>query len=292
MQAIAQQAINLFWKMANDRVKLLKGVGVLIFVVLTVYLAAPGVKAATQSRQNYIAMKTSYDLEKAKASNISARESELASVTAEFETLSKNLSRDISTGVAVAEIARFCGENGVELLSLQPGEQQEAVYKNHLRAVPVKMKISGPFPAILKTMKAIESSGNPSEFRDIKIDGVANEQAAGNVTAELTTVLYSLNPPGTVEYVTAPSGSYDPFWALKTPPVETVPAQQNGINLPLVNQVLPGGAKKQQDQQSSQQPVSQQVQQFPQQLPPPQPAENQKSLFAKVDRCLILTETS
>lgn len=273
VQAVAQQTVDLMKNMAKDRTKLLKGLGLMVFIIVTAYMIAPGVHAAVTSYRSYNDTKSDYAAKEKIANSIPNQIAALKEATDQFDELSKSFSLDMGTGTALADIAEYCKDNGVELISLRPGDTVKKIYEGHLRAVPVKMEIAGPFPAVLKTMKAIESAGNPSEVRDVKISEGKGDTAKnpGDVSAELTVVLYSLNPPRSMDYVTAPSGNYDPFWALKAPPANPVinPQATTGAQdsaLPPVNQVLPGV-----NNQTAKQPAQQQVQ-----VPVQQPVQNQK----------------
>nr|WP_279233418.1 type 4a pilus biogenesis protein PilO [Desulfofundulus thermobenzoicus] len=190
--------------------------------------------------------KTSYAAQRAKADDIPMQKAALKDAQDRFRRLSSKFALNMDTGQTLNTIADCCKRNGVELNSVQPGNPVEKVYQGHLMAVPVKLEVTGAFPNVIKAMNDIENASNPAELREVKISA-AKEGVSGDVTADLTVVFYSLSKPEITQYVTAPSGNYNPFFALKQPPQNIQPAQGSvqqsqpgaGQQLPLVNQVLP-----------------------------------------------------
>lgn len=233
------QITDILRNLLEDRAKLYKAGGAVALLVLTVYFAVPGIRAAGNAYQRYLTTKTSYVAQENKANDIPMQEAALKEAQDKFKFLSNKFSFSVDTGQTLKRIADCCKRDNVELNSIQPGDPAEKVYQGHLMAVPVKLKVTGAFPDIIKVMNDIENTGNPAEFREAKISMVP-KGAPGDVTADLTAVFYSLYKPEMTQYVTAPSGNYNPFFALKQPPQNVQPAQQ----LPLVNQALPASGQQ------------------------------------------------
>ena len=262
------QVTDILKSLLEDRTRLYKAAGGVAALILTVYFMVPGVRVAKDAYQKYFVTKTSYAAQEARANNVPAQEAALKEAQDKFKFLSSKFKLNVDTGETLNKIADCCKKDNVELDSVQPGDMAEKVYQGHLMAVPVKLEVTGAFPDIIKLMRDIEDTGNPAEFREVKISA-AQKGSPGEVIADLTAVFYSLNKPEVTRYVTAPSGSYNPFFALKQAQNQSaqVPVQQSQANagqLPLVNQVLP--------QNSTQQPAAQSG--FPQ---PKQPAAQQQT---------------
>jgi hypothetical protein len=92
-------------------------------------------------------------------------------------------------------------------VSLSDAGGDTAFYKSHLRARYYRVRVAGPFPAVLKILQGLEASGVPAELKPLKVRASGTE-----VAAEGTLVLYSLSPPARVERVAGESGKYDPFF--------------------------------------------------------------------------------
>lgn len=89
----------------------------------------------------------------------------------------------------------------------------EVFYRNHLRALTVKVKFSGTFPAVLAAVEKIECLANPG--------GHGNPSGGKKI----------LNPPEAREMVPGESGKHDPLFPLVVPE-EQVPEQPVGTAQP------------------------------------------------------------
>ncbi|TEB04729.1 Pilus assembly protein, PilO [Pelotomaculum schinkii] len=254
------QITDILRNLLEDRAKLYKAGGTAALLVLTVYLAVPGIRAAGIAYQKYLTTKTSYVAQENQANDIPVQETALKEAQDKFKVLSNRFAFSVDTGQTLKRIADCCKRDNVALNSIQPGDPVEKVYQGHLMAVPIKVEVTGAFPDIIKAMNDIEHDGNPAEFREVKIS-TAQKGAPGDVTAHLTIVFYSLYKPEMTQYVTATiSGNYNPFFALKQPSQAPFQQSQPGLEkqLPLVNQVLPGDNTSPVSGQPSVQPGSEQ----------------------------------
>lgn len=198
-------------------------------IVLTFWIMLPGINVAKAAHNSLILIQSKYENEEIYANNISTQQAAYEQAYREFQFSAQPLFDNVDTGEAIKDISQYVKDNNVQLISIKPGVVVVGAYEKHLDALPITMEIQGSFPDILASMQQMENNGNPGEFRSVKI---ATNKDTG-VTADLILVLYSTDQPMVTDYVTAPSGSYNPFQPLKQP--------VNQSKLPLVSQLLKGG---------------------------------------------------
>jgi len=213
--------------------RLLAILGVLLVLAGTLAVAKPGFRSALSTYREKVSAEAGLRSTEAKASRLAEEKAALENTIRRWQAVSARLSKSVETGAVVADLERICGECSVKLVGVRPGGAINQIFRGHLRAVPVYVKLQGTFPAVLEVSKKIERMDNPAEVRAVKIASVKGQQhttSVGDVTAEMLVVFYSLDPPGGEVYANGPSGRYDPFWPLKLQPLlgETGGAQSPG----------------------------------------------------------------
>ncbi len=147
----------------------------------------------------------------------------------------KNLWRSAETGVAFKDIENAVRESGARLLAVKPGNVVVGPFRNHLRAVPVKVKMRGTFPAVLNAVSHLERLVYPGEVRQFRITTNPESEVPGEVEAEADLVLYSLNPPEVKERAPGSFGRYDPFFPLVVPAEQPTEKQEKEDSAPVDN---------------------------------------------------------
>lgn len=134
----------------------------------------------------------------------------------------KNLWRSAETGITFKDIEDAVKRGGARLLAVKPGNMMIGPFRNHLRAVPVKVRMRGTFPAVLSAVSFLEQLANPGEVRQFRITVDSKSEVPGEVEAEVELALYSLNPPEMKGRVPGAFGRYDPFFPLVMPKEQNV----------------------------------------------------------------------
>lgn len=169
---------------------------------------------------------------RAEAARLPLEEACLRDARARWEKAKVRYERSQETGAILRDVERAAVSCGVRLVSLEPGECVEKVFRGHLRAVPFKVEVEGTYPALVDLLSEWERMA-PVEVRCVAVEAAKGEpdQAAGKVGARVDLVVYSLNPPHRVEKVSGESGVYDAFFPAKTPK-QAVPEQVYGPGAP------------------------------------------------------------
>lgn len=202
--------------------KLLAILGILLVLAGTLAVAKPGFRSALSTYKEKVSTVADLRSTEAKASRLAEEKSALESAVKRWQAVSARLSQSVEMGTVVVGLERICGECGVKLVGVKPGGAINQIFRGHLRAVPIYVKLQGTFPAVLEVLKKVEKMDNPAEVKAVKIASAQGQQhttSVGDVTAEMLIVFYSLDPPGEEVYANGPSGRYDPFWPLKLQPL-------------------------------------------------------------------------
>ncbi|NHM28142.1 type II secretion system protein M [Desulfofundulus sp. TPOSR] len=227
-----KERLAAWWSARQDREKkLMVALATVLVVALSAALLWHGVKTASEARKDLSNARDNLRAARAEAASLPAEKERLEEVRFRWETAKTKLWRDAETGITLKDVEDAARSPGAQLLYFEPEKRVEAFYRNHLRALPVKVKLSGTFPAVLAAVEKIERLANPGEVRAVKIEAAEKEEVPGSVEADITLVLYSLNPPETRERVPGESGKYDPFFPLVVPE-EQVPEQPGGTAQP------------------------------------------------------------
>lgn len=214
---MVREKVSAWWSNRQDRErKLLSVLAAVLAGVLFIALLWHGVKVASEVKKDLLDMRNNLRAAQAEVASLSSEKTRLDKIKNKWSMEKIKLWRDAEGGITLKDIEDVACSSGAKLMYFEPEKRVEAFYNNHLRAVPVKVKFAGTFPAVLMAMEKIEYLANPGEIRAVKIEAVkGNERKVpGSVESDITLVLYSLNPPELWKKVFGTSGRYDPFWSL------------------------------------------------------------------------------
>gem|GEM_PF-3672458 len=168
---------------------------------------ADGVKKARAAREAWQQASAELQRQLSLASSIPSLKSQLDRTLGEWEQAKQEYEVSVDGGLVFGLLGRLCRESGVRDVSLTLAGSDAGFHQGHLRARYYSFRIAGPFPAVFRVLQGLESSGVPAELKPLKVTASTTE-----VVAEGTLVLYSLDPPDRVEWVSGASGKYDPFF--------------------------------------------------------------------------------
>lgn len=199
--------------------RLLKVAGAVMVFSLLYFLLSAEFRALAGARRELAAKRQELYVSRVEAAKLPREKDRLELARVQWETVKAAMSRSVETGITIADLERAAKNHGADLFSVEPGGPVERFYHGHLRAVPVKVKFQGQFPAVLAALKNCEKLANPGEIRSVKISAEEKEGAPpGTVTAETVLVLYSLNLPEWHQPVQGvPAGREDSFQPLVWP---------------------------------------------------------------------------
>lgn len=204
-----------WWSARQDREKrLLSVLATVLVLTLFITLLWYSVKFALEAKKGLLNIQDNLRTAQTEATSLPVEKERLKEVQLHWETVKIKLWRNAETGITLKDVEDAACSSEAQLLYFEPEKSVESFYENHLRALPIKVKLSGIFPAVFAAVEKIERMANPGEVRTVKIEATEKGEVPGIMEADITLVLYSLNPPEMCERVPGDSGKYDPFFPL------------------------------------------------------------------------------
>lgn len=185
-------------ELLKERLKIVAvAAGVLI---LAAAVFSDGAEKAKAARQDWERSSAELQRELAQASSLPAARAALDRARLEWEEARRGYEVSVDGGLVFGVLGRLARESGARDVSVSDAGGDAKFHK---------IRIAGPFPAVLRVLQGLEASGIPAEIKPLK---VAVAESGTEVVAEGTLVLYSLSPPARIERVSGDSGKYDPFF--------------------------------------------------------------------------------
>ncbi|MGB9804844.1 MAG: hypothetical protein ACPLRU_03995 [Desulfofundulus sp.] len=228
-----RESFQSWWIQRNPRgQRMLKLTGALITVSLFYFILSAEFQGLADARRELDAKRQELYVSRVEAAKLPREKERLELDRMQWKTVKAAMSRNVGTGITIADLERAAKNHGANLSSVEPGELVEKYYHGHLQAVPVRVKLQGQFPAVLAALKDYEKLANPGEIRFLKISSEEEEKGPpGTVTAETILVLYSLNMPEWYQPVQGapPPGRPDAFQPLILPQEDRQTVSGTGV---------------------------------------------------------------
>lgn len=198
-------------------------------LVLAAAVFADGMEKAKAAKEGWERSSAELQREISLASSLPAARSALERARLEWEEARRGYEASVDGGLAFGVLGRLAEESGVKDVSVSDAGGDAKFHKGHLKAKYYRIRIAGPFPAVLRVLQGLEASGIPAEIKPLKVAAAAS---GTEVAAEGTLVLYSLSPPARVERISGESGKYDPFFDYEIRRVEIERRAAEGATAP------------------------------------------------------------